>query len=168
MMTLLEHHIFNTICAPSISQLHANNGLNFNAYLTYSVSWFFVLLLVVSLFKWKKLGIFLCAAVCIGLFWKNSPEAKEVIWVAQNEYLGDRALCQRVSELPEKQIYVMSDEGTFISFLQYEMKDTRVELVDSPEDVTGDGYLFVSISKDELEDFGKIDSSDRHSVYLIE
>jgi hypothetical protein len=82
--------------------------------------------------------------------------------------LGDRALCQRVSELPEKQIYVMSDEGTFISFLQYEMKDTRVELVDSPEDVTGDGYLFVSISKDELEDFGKIDSSDRHSVYLIE
>ncbi|WP_295087148.1 hypothetical protein [Ruminococcus sp.] len=168
MMTLLEEPIFNRICAPSISQLHANNGLNFNAYLTYSVSWFFVLLLVVSLFKWKKLGIFLCAAVCIGLFWKNSPEAKEVIWVAQNEYLGDRALCQRVSELPEKQIYVMSDEGTFISFLQYEMKDTRVELVDSPEDVTGDGYLFVSISKDELEDFGKIDSSDRHSVYLIE
>jgi hypothetical protein len=168
MMPLLEEPVFNRLCAPSISQLHANNGINFNAYLTYSASWFFALLLVVSLFKWKKLGVYICAAVCIGLFCKNSPEAKEVIWVAQNEYVGDRALCQRVSELPEKRIYVMSDEGNFIPFLQYEMKDTRVELVDSPEAVTGEGYLFVSCgSDDEPEEFEMIDSSDRHSVYLI-
>ena len=62
----------------------------------------------------------------------------------------------------------MSDEGTFISFLQYEMKDIRVELVNSPEAVIGEGYLFVSCSSnEELADFEKIDSSDRHSVYLI-
>jgi hypothetical protein len=48
------------------------------------------------------------------------------------------------------------------------MKDTRVELVDSPEAVTGEGYLFVSCDRDdEPEEFEKIDSSDRHSVYLI-
>ncbi len=168
MMTLLDEPVFNRNCAPSLSQLHVNNGINFNAYLTYSASWFFAMLLIASLFKWKKLGIYICSAICIGLFCNIAPVAKEAIWVAQNEYLGDRALCERVRELPEKQIYVMSDSGNFIPFLQYEMKDVRVELADSPEAVKGEGYLFVSRSSNEdFENFEKIDGSDRHIVYLI-
>ena len=168
MMTLLSDLSFNKVCAPPMCKLFENNGINFHAYLNYGISWFFVLLMAASLFKWKKLGVYLCSAVCAVLFCTNAPNAKNVIKTFQNEYVEDRALCSRVSELPEKQIYVMSDSGSFISFLQYEMKDVRVELADSPEDVSGEGYVFTSAGSGEaLKEYEMIDHSDRHNVYLI-
>lgn len=168
MMTILSDPTFNKVCAPPLCQLFENNGINFHAYFNYAVSWFFAFMIVSCLLKWKKLSIYFCSAVCAVIFSMNTPSAREAIYVFQRNYEGDRALCDRVRELPEKTIYVTSDAGNFIAFLQYEMKDVRVELADTAEDIDGEGYLFArSEDAERFEGCQTVDNSDRLDVYLI-
>lgn len=168
MMTILSDPTFNKVSAPPLCKLFENNGINFHAYFNYAVSWFFALVVISCLFRWKKLGIYLCSAACAVLFCINVPGARNVITAFQTEYKSDRALCDRVRELPDRKIYIMSDAGNFISFLQYEMKDIRVELADSAEDIGEEAYLFAKRSDEEmLRDCQIVDSSDRLDVYLI-
>lgn len=168
MMTILSDPSFNKVCSPALCKLFENNGINFHAYFNYAVSWFFAFMVIACLFKWKKLCLYIVSAVCAVLFCVNAPGARDVIEIFQNEYKEDRALCDRIKELPEKQIYITSDAGNFISFLQYEMKDVRVELADTAEEISGEGYLFVrSADAEKFEDCQTLDSSDRLVVYLI-
>lgn len=165
-MPLVEDPTFNKVCAPPICRLFELNERNFHAFISYSVSWFFVLAAVSWFLRYKKLSIYICSVICAVLFTCNTPSAQLAITVNQNAYEGDRALCQRVKELPEKHIYVMSDAGTFISFLQYEMNDVRVDIARDAATFDEDGYIFASRSSVvDLMDHEIIDRSDRHILY---
>ena len=168
-MPLVEDLTFNKVCAPPICKLFELSERNFHAYISYAVSWFFVLAAISWFLRWKKLSIYVCSAVCAVLFIANTPSAQLAITVNQKAYEGDRALCERVKELPEKHIYVMPDAGTFISFLQYEMNDVRIDIAKSPETFSEDGYLFASVGNVvDLMGHEIIDRSDRHILYSAE
>lgn len=160
--------VFIQFCSPNLVRLFYSYGTSFLDYLRLSAFTLIVILFIPFVLKKRKICVYLCAAVCIFVFCINTPCLKEEIFNYQFLYKGDRALCDRVKELPEKQIYILPDSGNYISFLQFEMKDVRVELVESPETVSKDGYLFVpSHKKDDFMKYEKIDHSNRYNVYLI-
>ena len=165
-LPLVEDQVFNKVCAPPICKLFEENHQYFHGFISYSLSWFFALAAISCMLRWKKLCIYLCSAICAVLFTVNTPSAQLAITVNQEAYEGDRALCARAKELPEKQIYVIRDAGTFISFLQYEMHDIRVEVTEDPDAISEEGYIFAPNS-DLIELMGHeiIDRSDRHIIY---
>jgi hypothetical protein len=60
-------------------------------------------------------------------------------------------------------IYIAPDVGTFASFLQFMMKDVKVEYANHPERLSEDALIFVDKRNIiEMRDYEIIDRSDRH------
>lgn len=170
MMPQLSNPVFNKICSPGVCKLYEENGQNFHAYLSYSVGFFFIMAFIAYAVKKKKLCICVLSLICIYNFHENTPSAVKAITANQNAYEGDRALIERVrDQLGDEQVSVMVDTGTFISFLQYEMNDVKVDLIYSQDELPDSGYIFAN--RGGVVDFlghDIIDFSDRHILYSAE
>ncbi len=170
MMPQLSNPVFNKICSPGVYKLYEENGQNFHAYLSYAVGFFFIMAFIAYAVKKKKLCICVLSLICIYNFHENTPSAVKAITDNQNAYEGDRALIERVKDtLDGEKVSVMVDTGTFISFLQYEMNDVKVDLIYSPEELPDSGYIFAN--RGGVVDFlghDIIDFSDRHILYSAE
>lgn len=166
MMRYVEAPVFNKVCSPGICRLYELNGQNYHAYITWSVSLFFLMAFIMYALKKHKLGIFTVSVICILCFNKNIPSAVKAIKVNQDAYADDRALIDRNEKLFENgNVYIMPSAGTFSSFLQYELNDVRVDFVYDLEELDENSYVFANKSDIvSFLDYNIVDSSDRHII----
>lgn len=167
MMQYVKNPVFNKICSPGICNLYKLNGQNFHAYVTWSVSVFFLMAFILYVLKKRKLGILIVSVICIYSFNKNTPAAIEAITINQNAYADDRAMIERNKEIFETgNVYMTASVGTFASFLQYELNDVRIDFVQDLDEMNENSYVFTN--KNEIikyMDYNIIDQSDRHILF---
>jgi len=166
MMQYVESPIFNKVCAPGICRFYKESGLNFHAYITLSVSLFFILAFILYALRKHKLGIYAASVICVISFMKNAPEALEVIEANQESYQSDREMIKRSSEVLESgKVWITPSVGTFASFLQYEMNDVRVDYIYDLDEITENDYVFSNKSDIiNLLDYEIVDSSDKRII----
>lgn len=164
MMQYVKSPVFNKVCSPGICWLYEFNGQNFHAYITWSVSLFFIMAFILYAFKKHKLGIFAVSVICICSFNKNTPSAVEAITINQNAYASDRAMIDRNKEIFETgNVYTVQSAGTFASFLQYELNDVRVDFIYDLEELDENSYVFANKSDIvSFLEYNIVDSSDKH------
>lgn len=166
MMQYVKAPVFNKVCSPGICRLYEFNGQNFHAYITWSVSLFFLMAFIMYALKKHKLGIFAVSIICICCFNKNTPSAVEAITINQDAYADDRAMIDRNKEIFETgNVYMTPSVGTFASFLQYELNDVRVDFVYDLEELNENSYVFANKSDIvSFLDYNIIDNSDKHII----
>lgn len=167
MMQYVKAPVFNKVCSPGICRLYELNGQNFHAYITWSVSLFFLIAFIMYVLKKRKLGIFAVSIICVLCFNKNTPSAVTAITANQSNYVSDREMIERNKENFETgNVYMDSSVGTFASFLQYELNDVRVDFVYDLEEIDENAYIFANRSDVvNFLDYNIIDKSDKHIIF---
>lgn len=141
-----SQQVLNKVTVPGICRLYDENGTNFHAYLSYSVTIFFILALVLYALKKHKLGIYVASFICMYAFNVNTPAAMIAVTKNQENYVSDSALIDRVKESGKKDVYVEPDTGTFACYLQYEMNDVRVDFYRDGMEMSEDSVIFINKS----------------------
>lgn len=167
LMNAVKIQVFSRVCSPGISWYYDKFDKNFYAYAAVAMAAFGVIMLVLKMrVKKKNVGIFLASLLIITVFTKLTVAAREDIFRNQEVYKGDRELVQRVQNMEPDKVYVMPNVGTFASFLQFMMMDTRVDFAYHQEKLSEDALIFADKHDImSLCEYEIVDSSDRHFLF---
>ncbi len=154
--------IFSRVCSPGLGMYYHAFENNYYAYAMTAAAMFGVLMFIMQIKK-HDIGLYPAALITTAAFIVFTSDAREDIRNNQRVYKGDRELVYRVKDMEPEHIYIAPDVGTFASFLQFMMKDVKVEYANHPERLSEDALIFVDKRNIiEMRDYEIIDRSDRH------
>lgn len=157
--------VFSRVCAPGICWYYDTLGTDFYKYALYASASFGILLFFSRIRK-HNAGVCISSVLLAAAFTVSANYARTDLLINQDAYKGDRELVQHALEIPDAELRVKEETGTFNSFLQFMMQDRKISFL-TPEDEQNENVYFFAEIKDSmnLRDYEVIEASDRHVLY---